>query len=312
MLGESANDIWACTFHSACVRILRRDGEKLGYGDNFTIYDTGDSQSLIKRILKDLELDEKQFPPRSVMREISRSKDARIGPAEYLRQAKLSNDYRRTRIGQVYEEYARRLFAANAMDFDDLIACTVTLLLEHEDVRSYWQRRFQYVLVDEYQDTNHLQYLLASTLAGGWGNICVVGDDDQSIYKFRGATIENILSAASFRGLSQLHASWLCFRPLLLDLGHIAKTHRHCDRKYERSHCLINPADGPGSLRSDSASRKPRLRLTRPSAGKPQSSASTRVSCRGHPPPPTPLRWKPPAFCSFGQGWRAEGKTGIR
>ena len=133
MLGESANDIWACTFHSACVRILRRDGEKLGYGDNFTIYDTGDSQSLIKRILKDLELDEKQFPPRSVMREISRSKDARIGPAEYLRQAKLSNDYRRTRIGQVYEEYARRLFAANAMDFDDLIACTVTLLLEHED-----------------------------------------------------------------------------------------------------------------------------------------------------------------------------------
>ena len=194
MLGESANDIWACTFHSACVRILRRDGEKLGYGDNFTIYDTGDSQSLIKRILKDLELDEKQFPPRSVMREISRSKDARIGPAEYLRQAKLSNDYRRTRIGQVYEEYARRLFAANAMDFDDLIACTVTLLLEHEDVRSYWQRRFQYVLVDEYQDTNHLQYLLASTLAGGWGNICVVGDDDQSIYKFRGATIENILS----------------------------------------------------------------------------------------------------------------------
>ena len=194
MLGESANDIWACTFHSACVRILRRDGEKLGFGANFTIYDTGDSQSLIKRILKDLELDEKQFPPRSVMSEISRSKDARIGPEEYQRQAKLSNDYRRTRVGQVYEEYARRLFAANALDFDDLIACTVKLLLEHEDVRSYWQRRFQYVLVDEYQDTNHLQYLLASTLAGGWGNICVVGDDDQSIYKFRGATIENILS----------------------------------------------------------------------------------------------------------------------
>ena len=194
MLGESANDIWACTFHSACVRILRRDGEKLGYGSNFTIYDTSDSQSLIKRILKDLEMDEKQFPPRNVITEISRSKDERIGSADYLARARGSNDFRRIRIGQVYEEYTRRLFAANAMDYDDLIACTVKLLLEHEDVRSYWQRRFQYVLVDEYQDTNHLQYLLASTLAGGWGNICVVGDDDQSIYKFRGATIENILS----------------------------------------------------------------------------------------------------------------------
>ena len=194
MLGESANDIWACTFHSACVRILRRDGDKLGYADNFTIYDTADSQSLMKRILKDLELDEKSFPPRSVLAEISRSKDAMVGAAEYLAKATASNDFRRVRIGQAYQEYTRRLFAANALDFDDLIACTVKLLLENEDVRSYWQRRFQYVLVDEYQDTNHLQYLLASTLAGRWGNICVVGDDDQSIYKFRGATIENILS----------------------------------------------------------------------------------------------------------------------
>ena len=194
MLGESANDIWACTFHSACVRILRRDGEKLGYGANFTIYDTGDSQSLMKRILKDLDFDEKSFPPRTVLGEISRAKDAQIGPVEYLQQAKRANDFRRVRIGQAYQEYARRLFAANALDFDDLIACTVKLLQENEDVRSYWQRRFQYVLVDEYQDTNHLQYLLASTLAGHWGNICVVGDDDQSIYKFRGATIANILS----------------------------------------------------------------------------------------------------------------------
>ena len=194
MLGESANDIWACTFHSACVRILRRDGDKLGYADNFTIYDTGDSQSLMKRILKDLDFDEKSFPPRAVLAEISRAKDAQISPLAYLEEAKRNNDFRRIRIGQAYQEYARRLFAANALDFDDLIACTVKLLQENEDVRSYWQRRFQYVLVDEYQDTNHLQYLLASTLAGRWGNICVVGDDDQSIYKFRGATIENILS----------------------------------------------------------------------------------------------------------------------
>ncbi len=194
MLGEAAGDIWACTFHSACVRILRRDGDKLGYGDNFTIYDTSDTQSLLKRILKEMDLDEKSFPPRSIMAEISRSKDALVGPAEYLEAARRSSDFRRTKIGQVYQEYARRLFAANALDFDDLIACTVKLLRDNEDVREYWQRRFRYVLVDEYQDTNHLQYLLASTLAGRWGNICVVGDDDQSIYKFRGATIENILS----------------------------------------------------------------------------------------------------------------------
>ncbi len=197
MLGEAANDIWACTFHSACVRILRRDAERLGFSSAFSIYDTADCQSLMKRILKDMDLDEKSFPPRAVLAEISRAKDAQLGPKEYQAQAKRISDARKGKIGQVYEEYMRRLFAANAMDFDDLIAFTVRLLQEDEECRSYWQRRFQYVLIDEYQDTNHLQYLLASTLAGGWGNICVVGDDDQSIYKFRGATIENILSFES-------------------------------------------------------------------------------------------------------------------
>lgn len=195
MLGtESANDVWACTFHSACVRILRRDAEKLGFGSNFSIYDTADSQSLIKRILKEQELDEKAFPPRSVLAEISRAKDERIGAQEYLDSARRMGDARHIKIGEAYIEYARRLFAANAMDFDDLIFFTVKLLAEHEDVRSYWQRRFRYVLIDEYQDTNHLQYLFSSLIAGESGNICVVGDDDQSIYKFRGATIENILS----------------------------------------------------------------------------------------------------------------------
>ena len=197
MLGEEANDIWACTFHSACVRILRRDGEKLGFGSDFTIYDASDSQSLMKRILKDMELDEKVFPSKSVLGEISRAKDSYIGPEEYRRAASSSSDFRRVKIAEVYREYMRRLFTANAMDFDDLIFFTVKLLQEQQEVRDYWQRRFQYVLIDEYQDTNHLQYLLASLLAGGWGNICVVGDDDQSIYKFRGATIENILSFES-------------------------------------------------------------------------------------------------------------------
>ncbi len=197
MLGEAAGDIWACTFHSACVRILRREAERLGFPSNFTIYDTSDSQSLVKHIVKDQNLDEKTFAPRMLLAEISRAKDAQIGAADYLKQARASGDIRRIRIGEVYSEYMRRMFAAGAMDFDDLIAFTVKILQENEEARGYWQRRFRYVLIDEYQDTNHLQYLLSSLLAGGWGNICVVGDDDQSIYKFRGATIENILSFES-------------------------------------------------------------------------------------------------------------------
>ncbi|MGI5976484.1 MAG: ATP-dependent helicase [Candidatus Limivicinus sp.] len=194
MLGEEADDIWACTFHSACVRILRRDAEKLGFGSGFSIYDSADSLTLTKHILKDMDIDEKILPPKSILGEISRAKDDKISAGEYLSRAKAAGDMRRVKIGEIYTEYMRRLFAANAMDFDDLIFFTVKLLEEHEDVRGYWQRRFKYLLIDEYQDTNHLQYLLASLLAGGSGNICVVGDDDQSIYKFRGATIENILS----------------------------------------------------------------------------------------------------------------------
>ena len=194
MLGEEADDIWACTFHSACVRMLRRDAEKLGFPSNFTIYDSADSQSLAKKIIKELDLDEKSFPYKSVLAEISRAKDAGVGAGEYLRQAQASGDFRRIRVGQIYVEYMRRMFAAGAMDFDDLLFFTVKLLSEDEEVRSYWQRRFRYVLIDEYQDTNRLQYLFATLVSGHWGNICVVGDDDQSIYKFRGATIENILS----------------------------------------------------------------------------------------------------------------------
>lgn len=197
LLGPEAGDIWACTFHSACVRILRRDAERLGFPGSFTIYDSSDSLSLLKRILRDMDMDEKSFPPKALLAEISRAKDSRLSPGDYLSQARLSKDLRRVKLGEVYSEYMRRMSAAGAMDFDDLIYFTVLLLEENEDIRGYWQRRFRYVLIDEYQDTNHLQYLLASTLAGGWGNICVVGDDDQSIYKFRGATIENILSFES-------------------------------------------------------------------------------------------------------------------
>lgn len=194
LLNEGADDIWACTFHSACLRILRKEAELLGYESGFSIYDMADSLSLMKQILKDRNLDEKVYQPRSVLSEISRAKDARVLPEEYEKNARAGGSLRSMRVAELYGEYTRRLFAANAMDFDDLILNTVLLLERYEDRRLYWQQRFSYIMVDEYQDTNHLQYLLISLLAGGHGNLCVVGDDDQSIYRFRGATIENILS----------------------------------------------------------------------------------------------------------------------
>ena len=194
MLGDAAGELWACTFHSACVRILRRNADRIGYTGNFTIYDTSDSQSLIKHILKDLNLDEKYYPPRTLLTQISRAKDARILPDQFLQNAKSSSDLYRQKTGEIYKEYMRRLKAADSMDFDDLLLNTVILLEENDDVRDYWQHRFRYVMIDEYQDTNMLQYQFSALIAGNRKNICVVGDDDQSIYKFRGATIENILS----------------------------------------------------------------------------------------------------------------------
>ena len=192
-LGEGAEEIWAQTFHSACVRILRREADRLGFSRSFTIYDTADSLSLMKRILKDFDLDEKLYPPRWVLGLISSAKDELLSPEDFARQAERSYDARRKKAAELYKEYLRRMREADAMDFDDLILYTVQLLQSDEDVRQHYQRKFRHVLVDEYQDTNHLQYLLTSLLAGGYENLCVVGDDDQSIYKFRGATIRNIL-----------------------------------------------------------------------------------------------------------------------
>ncbi len=194
MLGEEALDVWAMTFHSACCRILRRDIERLGYDRSFTIYDTSDSERVIKDVLRDMSLDEKVFAPRMVLSMISKAKDKRQNPPEFERAASLSGDYRMEKIALLYDAYQKRLKEANALDFDDIILKTVELLEQCEDVRTYYQKKFRYVLIDEYQDTNQLQYQLSSMLAGGYENICVVGDDDQSIYKFRGATIENILS----------------------------------------------------------------------------------------------------------------------
>jgi len=193
LLGPEAQDIWAMTFHSACCRILRRDIERMGYTRSFTIYDTSDSERIMKDIIKDMGLDDKTFPARYVLGAISKEKDNMVSPEEMLDRAEKTGDLRALHIARCYVKYQTQLKENNALDFDDIIFVTVKLLLENEDVKQYYQRKFRYVLVDEYQDTNHMQYLLTSLLAGGYENICVVGDDDQSIYRFRGATIENIL-----------------------------------------------------------------------------------------------------------------------
>ena len=194
MLGPEGQDVWAMTFHSACCRILRRDIEHLGYSRSFTIYDTADSERLMKDIIKDMGLDDKTFPAKYVLSVISREKDKMVSAGAFMDRVEATNDIRMLHIARAYLKYQTKLKENNALDFDDIIFLTVKLLQENETVRTYYQRKFRYVLVDEYQDTNHAQYLLTSLLAGGYENICVVGDDDQSIYRFRGATIENILS----------------------------------------------------------------------------------------------------------------------
>ncbi len=192
LLGDSAKDIWAGTFHSICVRILRKYIDRLGYDKSFTIYDTDDQKRLITACIKEKNLDEKTFQPRSVLGEISRSKDRLEGYSAYATNA--GADFRKGIIAQLFEMYEQRKAAANALDFDDIIFFTVKLLAEHEDIRNEYQRRFRYILVDEYQDTNISQFNLVKLLCGSHNNLMVVGDDDQSIYKFRGATIENILN----------------------------------------------------------------------------------------------------------------------
>lgn len=191
-VGDDGFDIWASTFHSCCSRILRRYGDLIGYTSHFTVYDTDDTKKLIKDCMKALQIDEKFLPIRSVQFHISRAKDSVETPEDLKRT--VGEDSRLISIAAVYEMYQKRLKAANAMDFDDIILNTVHLFREHSEVLEKYQEQFKYIMVDEYQDTNKLQYELVRLLTGKNGNLCVVGDDDQSIYKFRGATIENILN----------------------------------------------------------------------------------------------------------------------
>lgn len=192
MLGEQGGEIWASTFHSACARFLRQFGDRLGYTSHFTIYDTDDSKRLMKDCQRILKIEDKVLSHKAILGEISRAKDSLVTPDEFITAA--GRDNRLALIGQAYKLYQQGLAKADAMDFDDLIANTVRLLQNCPDVLEYFQNKFRYIMVDEYQDTNHAQYLLVKLLAERSGNLCVVGDDDQSIYKFRGATIENILS----------------------------------------------------------------------------------------------------------------------
>ena len=192
ILGPQAQDIQASTFHSACVRILRREIGALGYESNFTIYDTDDSLRIIKEALKALEVNEKNLSPRSILSGISAAKDRFVDAKTLLEEAQ--GDFRQEITAKAYAHYQKRLKEANALDFDDIIVLTVRLFQEHPDILEKYQNRFRYIMVDEYQDTNNSQFLLVSLLSQRYENICVVGDDDQSIYKFRGATIENILN----------------------------------------------------------------------------------------------------------------------
>lgn len=192
ILGEDeGNHVWASTFHSTCARMLRRDGDRLGYSSHFTIYDTDDSKRLMKECMKTLGIDDKNLPIKSVLSAVSRAKDEMVSPQEFQQQA--GNDFRLGLIAKAYQMYQNRLLEADAMDFDDLLCNTVRLFRQCPEVLEYYQEKFQYILVDEYQDTNHVQYLFIELLARKHNNLCVVGDDDQSIYKFRGATIANIL-----------------------------------------------------------------------------------------------------------------------
>ena len=192
LVGPGSENLWISTFHATCSRILRRHADLLGYNRSFTIYDASDQKSLMKEVLKSMKIDTKQFPEKAVLSAISAAKDECKSPLDYRNDC--GDNYRDIRISEIYEEYQKRLKENDAMDFDDLLVKTVELFQAHPDILDYYQERFRYIMVDEYQDTNTVQFMLVKLLASKYRNLCVVGDDDQSIYRFRGANIFNILN----------------------------------------------------------------------------------------------------------------------
>ena len=232
LVGEAAKDMWIGTFHSICVRILRKYIDRLGFEHSFLIFDTTDQRTLIKECMKTLKIDDKMFTDRSVLSEISNAKNEMLEPKAY--QTKYAGDYRKEIIGRIYELYQQRLKENNAIDFDDIINFTIKILEQNEDVLDYYTNKFQYVLVDEYQDTNKAQFTLVTLLASKYGNITVVGDNDQGIYSFRGADITNILNfEKDFPGtkIVKLEQNYRCTGNILKAANSVIK---HNENKYEK------------------------------------------------------------------------------
>ena len=232
LVGDAAKDMWIGTFHSICVRILRKYIDRLGYDHSFLIFDTSDQKTLVKECMKTLKIDDKMFTDRSIMSEISNAKNEMLGPKAY--QTKYAGEYRKEIIGKVYEMYQQKLKENNAVDFDDLINHTIKILTENPDALEYYSDKFKYVLVDEYQDTNKAQFTLVTLLASKYGNITVVGDNDQGIYSFRGADITNILNfEKDFPGakLIKLEQNYRCTGNILKAANAVIK---HNENKYEK------------------------------------------------------------------------------
>lgn len=232
IVGDIAQEMWMGTFHSICVRILRRFIDRIGFDTSFLIFDTSDQKTVVKECLKALNIDDKTFSDRSVLSEISNAKNEMLTPKEY--QTKYSGDYRKDKIGQVYEMYQKKLRENNAIDFDDIINYTIEILSENPDVMQYYTEKFKYVLVDEYQDTNKAQFTLVTILASRYGNITVVGDNDQGIYSFRGADISNILNfEKDFPGtkIIKLEQNYRCTGNILKTANAVIK---HNENKYEK------------------------------------------------------------------------------
>ena len=232
IVGDVAQEMWMGTFHSICVRILRRFIDRIGFDTSFLIFDTSDQKTVVKECLKALNIDDKAFSDRSVLSEISNAKNEMLTPKAY--QTKYSGEFRKEKIGQVYEMYQKRLRDNNAIDFDDIINYTIDILSENPDVLQYYTEKFKYVLVDEYQDTNKAQFTLVTMLASRYGNITVVGDNDQGIYSFRGADISNILNfEKDFPGtkIIKLEQNYRCTGNILKAANAVIK---HNENKYEK------------------------------------------------------------------------------
>ena len=232
LVGEQAADIWMGTFHSICVKILRKQIDRIGFDTSFVIFDTTDQKSLVKKIIKQQNLDDKIYSDKSIMYEISNAKNDMLEPGDYA--AKVKGDFRKEKIAEIYEIYQRMLHENNAIDFDDIINFTIKILLNNPDLLEYYTSKFKYILVDEYQDTNKAQFMLVSILASKYGNITVVGDNDQGIYSFRGADITNILNfERDFPGtkIIKLEQNYRCTQNILNIANEVI---RNNETKYEK------------------------------------------------------------------------------